>query len=181
MKKTIFILLMISMLAGTQAFAATAGRWGVFANNVVYTYKNLFDKFNTYEDMNTYTYSGFFYQATKDMSFDFGFSYINREMENTQKQSLNSYYFRALYNLGSGTIIPHVGLELIKTAGRLGHKDIAETNHSIIVGTEIKVMDDLSVMADLKVLEKVLFEGYGFLGDATAINMMPVLSVRWYL
>ncbi len=182
MKKTIIFLILAASLSSTASFAAVAGSWGLSSNVVVSSYGNYWAILNaSYGDTNTGTYTGFFYHFTKDLSIDLGFMLKDINMENRTKDYFNSVYSRISYNLGEGRVVPRVGFEHIRSLIRSGGTDSTVTTQSLILGCEIMVIDNLSIMMDLKVVSNISVEMRRYYEYATAMNMQPVLSMRWYL
>jgi hypothetical protein len=179
--KKIMLMAFIIIFMASSAFSAGAGKWGLSANTVIWNYENVAQVMNTYEDITQITYSGVFYQWSDDISFDLGFALIDQETEGHIKTYINSYCLRSLYNLGKGNIIPHIGAEYINTIGKLWSSDFSFTSISLILGLEITVIKDLSIMADLKAVSTTTINIPGDTIYANSVNMVPTLGIRWYL
>ena len=183
MKKALLILLILLAVA-CPALCGQAGSWGIGAVAVSANYTNQLQLSNAFYNQNSIYYPGFFYYVTDRLSVDLGFAYDNQQYKNHDKSYFNSVYFSAMYELGGGPVVPHIGIEYINTLVGSGHysrDDYTQVTKAIVFGGEYRPVNDFSVIMDLRVVENDSFTTIHSSQYASVVNMMPIVSLRWYL
>ena len=172
---------MPALCAQTASSTDKAGKWGICANAALANDMNQFLSRDNLQEKNAWTYPGIFYYFTNDLSLDLGLYYADIHYRDKTRAYTNSVYAKALYNLGDGVVIPHVGFEYIKTIGNDTAVDYTQISESLIIGCEFRPIDDFSLIMDLRALSNVAYSYRGYSEYGSSTCLMPVLSLRWYL
>jgi len=177
-KKSALTVICFVFLFSAISFCAKTGDWGLSANNLI---GNIINQEMDAKMISQSSYTSLFYYFTDDLSVDVSFAILERQL-NVGDANISATYVKALYDLGKGNIIPHVGLEYMTARRKINEDADYYSSFNMIFGLEVKIVNGLSLLVDLKVLAKTDTEDYENQTEHESfVSASPFLSIRWYL
>jgi hypothetical protein len=122
-----------------------------------------------------------FYQITDDLSFDLGVSVYQNRYSDGSALSVTATYIKAMYNLGKGRLIPHIGVEYVNMPINDDGDMYYTSGTAIFFGGEFTVIEGLSIIGDVKLANKSDLTDDNSTDNFSSLNAYPFIAIRWYI